>query len=162
MKRLIGLLLTVLLLVGCSTAASNGDGVRFFYPREMFSYTGSRQNIVPETRELSTRENGIFYLLSLYLLGPTEEGLSAPFPKGTMVLSVSVDGTALTVQLSDEATSLSDSRFTLGCACLAMTCMQQSAIRSVTVQAGDRNLTLSAQDLTLYDYAADAAQSSED
>ncbi len=148
-KAMIALILALcLLLPGCGSGSSP---VRFYYPRSDYSYFASEQVMVAEERDISGYEGNLHYLLSLYLVGPLVEGLTTPFPQGTRLMTVEQKDSHVTINLSDLHGSVSDARFTLGCACMATTAMEAGGFQSATINSGERSLTLSAEDLLLTD-----------
>ena len=58
---------------------------------------------------------------------------------------------AVTIGISDTSEALSDSRFSLACACLSMTCMELLPVKEITVVSGSRNTTIRRDSLILKD-----------
>ena len=156
MKRLTALVLTLVLLwsvSGCNSAAI--EGASFYYRRspEASQYFEENSIIVPETRDLSGHQGDLQYMLSLYLAGPLEEAVFCPFPSGTRLLSVRKIVGTIRIELSDLDLILSDSEFSLGCACLTLTCMDFMPCTEVIIDSGNRRVTMNADNLILFDSA---------
>ena len=166
MKRSLGILLCVLFLIGlcgCSTPLSgSGEPVSFYYRRADFQYHGTDNVIVPEQREISGHGGDLHYLISLYLVGPLDDSLVSPFPKGTRLLETQQNGMELLLTLSDSAASLSDSAFSLACTCLALTCMSFTNAETVTVSSEERVMTITTDNLLLSDDSTGLTETTEE
>lgn len=153
MKRLIcALVLVCLSLCGCVHMFSEfKEPVTFYYPRAEYQYGEEESVIANEQREASGHTSHINYLLAMYLAGPLDEGLASSFPAGTHLVNVEKKDNALTVKLNSALDSMSDHAFSLGCTCLTLTCLELTDVAEVTVVSGERSITISREDLTLYD-----------
>ena len=155
MRRTLSLLLCLALLFTLSacrfSADGNGDTVTFFYRRVKFAYGEADSVISPETRDISGHAGDLSYLAALYLMGPMNEELVSPFPKSTRLISVLQTGDTIEIELSDIRDDLSDSEFTLACACLTMTCLEASDAEAVTIISGERTVTMNSENLLLID-----------
>lgn len=157
MKKLTALLLLLsLLLCGCGPSGQHlKDPVTFYYLLDKYEhdYKYGEEPVVfaPEEREASGHRNDLNYLLALYLIGPSEEGLRSPVPWGTRVLELEESGKHITLKLSDTTSSMSDIDFTRACACLTLTCLDLTDADKVTVQSGDRSVTMTRDTLILFD-----------
>lgn len=155
MRRLTSLVLTAVLvfaLPGCGRLKdSEKDSITFYYQRAEFLYGEEDSVIASETREASGHAADLSYLLSLYLAGPLDEGLVSPFPRGTRLLSVQEEDDTLLLEISDTEDSLSESRFSLACACLTMTCLELSAAGNVIITSGERTITMTRDSFLLSD-----------
>lgn len=155
MKRILCVLLNLVFLLafaGCTLEESSiKEPVRFFYQRSEFAYHTEDSVIRAEIREAAGHAKDLPYLLSNYLLGPTEDGLILPFPSGTKLISVQQEENTVTVVLSDTLRSLSDSQFSLACACISLTCMELTNAQTVTVINGDQTLSTTRDQLLLFD-----------
>ena len=153
MKKITALLLilSTLFLLGCQSAEPNG--VTFYYSRQpdQFQYFQEDGVISSEIRDLAGHRNDLRYMVGLYLAGPMEEGLSLPFPKTVRMINVTESNNKITVELSGHTNILNDSEFTLGCTCLALTCMDFTSCSEVTVTSGARTLTLDKDSILLFD-----------
>lgn len=146
---LICALLLLLCLVGCKSR----DTVSFYYPRTQVQYGTPDGILAAEERELPVGQYDLEYLLKLYLEGPVSQELYAPFPKGTALLSVSVqDGTA-TVLLSEPFEAQENLEHMIACAAIASTCFSLTEADRVSIQAGDFSIILSRDTLVLTEQA---------
>lgn len=137
MKQFLSLCLTFVLLLsfwGCA-AGGTAESVEFYYQRTRYVYGSSDGVIAPETREISERSDTLTYMLSLYLRGPLSEGLKAPFPTSTKLLSVTLDGSTLCVTLDTTFTALKDMELTIACACIARTCFSLADVTQVQIRS---------------------------
>lgn len=150
MKRLVSILLCALLLCGCSSNAF-ADGVSFYYRRKNFQHHSDSPVIAAEVREVTGHRQDLQYLLSLYLMGPLDEGLSSPLPAGVRLVSVTKDSGNVTVELTDTGRSMTDAAFSLACTCITMTCKELTDTETVTVISGSRSITSSGEDVLLVD-----------
>ena len=154
MNRILACFLAAALVLsfsGCKTQDS-GD-VTFYYSRspEQYQYYAGDGVIRTEMRTLSGHRQDLQYLVGLYLAGPLDESLISPFPKSIHLLSVEQTGSAVHIELTDQSRIMSDSEFSLACACLTMTCTQFTGCDSVTVISGDRTITMNADSILFMD-----------
>jgi len=148
MKKIICLTLCLLILLpGCGIE----DSVNFYYLRGEFQYDRADGVIVPEKRDITGHVGDLEFLLSLYLMGPQDTEYAPPFPHNTKLVSVTMSEEHLTITLSEIAKILSDSEFTLACACISLTAMELYPAETVSVVTGEREITLTRDALTLYD-----------
>ena len=147
-------LAAVVLIVVCLTPRQDLTGtVTFYYARSEFAYGTPNGAIGSELREVGGHENDLNYLLALYLEGPMDKNLRSPLP-GTAyvrILDLSQRGDALHIQLSDLSTVMSDSEFTLACACLTKTCLGIHNVQAVQITSGDRSIRMNPANLQFYD-----------
>lgn len=138
-------------LMGCQ--APDSGTVPFFYSRspELYQYFENDGVIQFENRDLTGHSNDLRYMVGLYLAGPLEEGLTLPFTKSTRLQSVEKEGNSIVIRLSDHAELMTASEFSLACACLALTCMNDTGCEEVTVISGERSLVMNADNILLYD-----------
>lgn len=158
MKKLIALLLIfafVVSLSGCSFfSGSIQNPVKFYYQRAEYLYGQEDGVIAAEERDGTVHIKDMAYLLRLYLMGPHDEELVAPFPPGLLVTDIRQgDGTVI-LTLTDAMTSLPEARKTLACTCLAMTCMDISGHETVILIWDNEIRTLDRSSLTLFDSSA--------
>ena len=152
MKRLICTLLAACLLL--SFLASCGQKLKepviFYYRKDAYE-----ENMVSpiegEEREVAGHRDNLKYLLSFYLMGPISKDLISPLPRGTLVYNIIQKDTELTIELSNTSALLTDSEFSLACACLSMTCMGLANVENVTIVSGSRSLTFASDNLLLSD-----------
>jgi len=151
MKRFVCLLLiSCLILSGCGTFGEwIKEPVTFYYVRE--DYRKDMQGvIVSEVREASGHRDDLTYLLALYSLGPSKEGLESPLPANTQIMPIERTADKIVLSLSEGVRDLSDADFTLAGACLAMTCMELTDVRQITVECGERKITIREDNVLLY------------
>ena len=143
--------LMLLSMTGCHSPEPGG--VTFYYCRESDNYQFFKEDgvIHGETRDIMGHRNDLRYMVSLYLAGPMEEGLSTPFTKATRLVSAEIADRQILIELSGHNKILSDSEFSLGCACLALTCMEFMDCDSVTILSGERSVTMHADSILMYD-----------
>lgn len=152
MKRLfcaaaaVSLLLS--LLTGCGQKVK--DPVVFYYCKDAYQENMDCP-IAQEEREVAGNQDDLKYLLSFYLMGPVSKGLVSPLPRGTLLYTITQEDTKLTIEISNTSALLTDSEFSLACACLSMTCMELTNAENVTITSGSRSLTLSRDNLLLND-----------
>jgi len=139
MKRISTLLLILLLLMGlCACELSDNDviePVEFYYQRTEYVYGGTGGVIAPETREASGHAGDLSYLLALYLRGPLDSGLKAPFPTSCKLLGFHMDGKTIRLTLDSTFASLKNMDLTLACACVAKTCFSLTDATQVHITA---------------------------
>ena len=152
MRRLLCLNLSVVLLLsllsGCGQHLK--EPVTFYYLRNAYEDKMDCP-IAGEQREASGNRDNLKYTLSLYLMGPIGKDLVSPLPRGTVLYTVKQENGTLTIELSNTSALLSDSEFSLACACLSLTCMGLTNTEAVTIVSGNRSLTLSRDNLLLGD-----------
>lgn len=153
MKRIYPLFLIICLcLSGCNSLGERiKEPVTFYYPREEYLYFSPESVIVSEEREASGHKNDLNYLLALYLMGPAQEGLQAPLPPTTKILSLSDWNHELILQITNYDSTLSDVDFSLACACISITCFELTDYNTITVKSGSRSVSLSRNSITTYD-----------
>ena len=152
MKRLLCTALAVSMLLsllsGCNQKPK--EPVVFYYRKEAYQEKMDSP-IAGEEREVTGYRDNLKYLLSFYLMGPVSSGLVSPLPRGTTLYTITQEGAELTIEISNTAALLSDSEFSLACACLSLTCMGLTGAENVTIVSGSRSLTLSRDNLLLND-----------
>ena len=153
MKRLIGLAFFLcLLFTGCGQfGARIKDPVTFYYLRAEYQYSTEFGVIASEEREASGHRDNLSYLLALYLIGPSGEELVSPIPRGVRFLSVEQADRMITLNLSDTSAVLTDAEYSLACACLTLTCLDLIGTDAVTINSGARSVTMTRDNLILYD-----------
>ena len=151
MKRLVcAALAAALLFITFGCRQQMKESVTFYYLNSAYQETMDSP-IVGEEREVAGHRDNLKYLLSFYLMGPISKDLVSPLPRGTLVYNITQEDTELTIELSNTSALLTDSEFSLACACLSMTCMGLANVENVTIVSGSRSLTISRDNLLLND-----------
>ena len=160
MKRLFCLILAwCLLLSGCTLTGEHiKEPVTFYYVRSEYPFTAKDPILASEEREASGHRDDLTYLLALYLIGPTDEELVSPIPKGTRIYSAEVKDGTVYLNMSDTDSTLTDSGFTIACACLSLTCIDLTGAQAVTITSGGREVTMTADSLMLYDIPTETTE----
>ena len=150
MKRFMILLLTVcLILSGCSFGGEwIKEPVTFYYVRENYQ-KDMDQVLSSEVREAAGHRDDLPYLLALYSMGPSNDGLLSLLPKNTSIIPTERTNYSIALTLSENTQNMTDTDFTLASACIAMTCMDLMEIQQVKVISGDRSITIREDNLML-------------
>ena len=125
-------LLMVLLMCACAAGEEKTEGYSLYFTRHALTSYGSALAAQPwEGSDVPLNEE----LMQALLAGPTEEGLTSPFPKGLSVKSMELDqsGTMIRLTLSDHYSGLTDMAQTLADACIVMTLCQLPGIEAVEI-----------------------------
>lgn len=163
MKKILCTLTLFSIMVSfCSCAISQSDTVFFYYPRVDFVYDEPDGVIASEERDAAGHTADMQYLLSLYLMGPLKQDLVPAFPENTRLLSGSINGSRMLIELSDTSESLTDAEFSLACSCLALTCIKASGVEEVAITSGSRTLTIREDMLLLYEEPFPTAAETEE
>ena len=141
----------LLMLAGCQTTDNNS--VPFYYCRspETKAYFEDEGIIHSEFRELTGHRSDLHYMVGLYLAGPMDEDLLDPFTRQTRLLDLQQKDSRILIELSDHTKSMSDSDFSLSCACLTLTCLEFTGCQSVTIASGDCTVTMDRDHIILQD-----------
>lgn len=158
MKKFISILLLLsLLLTGCGNRIK--EPVTFYYIRA--SYQEDMQNIIAtEERESTGHRQDLSYLMALYFMGPANDDLISPIPRGVNLLHVSMEGGVITLELTNTENTMTESQFSLACACLSLTCLDMTLADSVTIVSGNRSVTMTAENLVLLDSSTQTKENS--
>ena len=147
MKRvLIFLLIAMLLLSGCA----GKQMVTFYYCHADYMHSNTQSIIAGESRDISSHSHDLNFLIPLYLMGPSEKDLVSAFPQDVKLLSVRMQEDALYIELS-QIPNFSEAEYALACACMAMTFMELTDAGSVSITSPGRSITISQDNLTLFD-----------
>ena len=151
MKHLISLVLAMLLLAGCGIAGERiKDPVTFYYIRSDYQ-KDMASVIASETREASGHRDDLPYLLALYSMGPSKEGLRSPFLPTTRIIPTEHTDAGIVLSISEVPDSMTDAEFTLASACLALTCMELTNASQITVISDGRSVTIHTENLMLFE-----------
>ena len=132
MKRIFVMILMLLLLSGC-TGAATASSVTFYYPRASFEYNAPDGILAPEVRSHGGNTSTA-YLLDQYLDGPLDEKLVNPFPADASLISVHIVNNTVFITVSDTMAQLSGAPLILACACLGRTGMELSDTKQAHIQ----------------------------
>ena len=152
MKRLISLILIYgLFLSGCSMFGTRvKEPVTFYYIRS--DYQETMQPVIgSEIREAAGHRSDLPYLLALYSMGPSSEGLKSAFPKNIKIIPTEHTEKGIVLSVSDELQEMTESEFTLACACLSLTCMELTGAEQITVVSGERKLAIRKDNLLTWE-----------
>lgn len=156
MKRwLFGALAVCLLLSGCRLDSAF-ETASFYYLDAGYADRMS-DPIRKEQKEITGHAGDLSYLMHLYLMGPSGEGLKSPLPGSCSLISIEDREGVIQVKLSDTRSSLTESEFSLACACLTLTILDFTQAQAVTITSGTRKVSMNTQTLTLYDSGTPAA-----
>ena len=125
-------LLLMILLCGCAAKQEEQEGYSLYFTRNSLAGYGNALAAEPwEGNGTPLNEE----LMQALLAGPTQEGLTSPFPKGLNVKSMELDesGTVICLTLSDHYSELTDMSQTLADACIVMTLCQLPGIEAVEI-----------------------------
>lgn len=138
-----------LFLSGCSVLGERiKDPVTFYYIRADYQ-EDMDQVIASELREASGHRGDLPYLFALYLMGPSQEGLISPLPKGTRITPTEHTDEGIVLSLSEGGQTMTDGEFTLAGACLGLTCMELTEAEQITIICEDRSMTITAENLMI-------------
>ena len=153
MKRYISLIMIIcLFLSGCTLWGERiKEPVTFYYLRSDYAFFETDSVFVPEEKEASGHRDDLSYLLRLYLMGPSNEELVPPLPRGTRILSLQQTERSIRIELSENTQDMADIDYSLACSCLSLTCFDLTQVKTVTVTDGDRSITLTRDNLVLND-----------
>lgn len=167
MKRIAAFLLLLcvtLTMCACAQQEEFKDPVTFYYLRAPqlngeLAHGSTDSVIAPEVREGAEYRKDMNLMLDIYLHGSLDNAYLSPYPVGTTLRQITVEGTEATVVLSHHFASLSGMDLTLACACLSMTVMDLTGAESVTIRTegtlpdGVESITMTREDLILIDTA---------
>ena len=154
MKRFLTCILkAILLLSGCGTSAERiREPVTFYYMRENPETLRHGEDLfVGEVREAAGHRQDLSYLMVLYLIGPSTEGLRLPIPKGTRIVDITMEGETVLLTMPDTEKTMTDIEYALACTCLSQTCLELTDAESVTITSGERSITMDRSTLVLTD-----------
>ena len=167
-KRAAALLLGVLVLLsaGCNAAShTKGPGYVLYFLTEDDPYSAAALG-----REFYSVAEGTQFtpgdLVQVLLSGPTAQGLSSPFPKGTMLLAWNWDKENpgnVQLTLSEQYSELTDIAQTLADYCIVLTLSRLEGVESVEIcvrgqdSASRTNPVLKGDEAILFDEVITAA-----
>ena len=141
-KVLLILLVLSLLLCGCTNPDYGfKKPLKFYYPLINPDYGMGSSYIQPEIREGATISGGLKDILNLYLKGPKDlTTYSYPFQYNTQVHAISRDTTTLDITLTRGFATYTGLPLTIACACITMTCLELTDVKTVRIRAFDTTL----------------------
>ena len=167
MKRLTAMILLVFLLLNLAACTQGNDlvcPVSYHYLRAPMAddqiFHGSADSVIaPEIREGDGYQNDLAHQIDIYLHGPLDDNFRSPFPVGTTLKTISVDGDHASVVLSRHFANHNGMELSLACACLTMTVMELTGAESVTISVdgfqldGKASVTMDRSNMILTDSA---------
>ena len=156
-----GCVLLVVILIAISFPYEHiQDPVTFYYPRSSFDYGVGDGVFGAEQRDVGGRQNDLGYMLALYLEGPMNQDLIAPFPGKSLprILTLKQAGNTLVILLTDLGDSMTDGEFSLACACLTKTCLEMTNVQAVQITSGERSVRMTPANLIFFDESASVTQ----
>jgi spore germination protein GerM len=129
-------------LAGCQTPGDRNIALYYCRTPDEYRYFQEDSVICAEYRDIPDHSNDLRYVIGLYLAGPIGEGLYSPLPKNVTLLSAESNPETVILTFSNLGNSLTDSEFTIACACLTLTCSDLTGCDEVTVIAGARTVTM--------------------
>ena len=133
MRRACALLLVLLLaLTACKTSFKNG-GYQLYFRVDPESATHGAA--IASQAYPGKGEPGVEELFSALMNGPTQKGLTSPFPQGVTLVSWELSDGLLTLNLSEQYGGLADVSLTLADYCLVLTMSQLAGVESVQIQS---------------------------
>lgn len=162
MKRIICVLISVSILLcfwGCQKKDSNII-LHFYYPRQNYGYDELEGHFSQQSAQEELREDIVYrssrQVIDAYLLGPLDPALSNPFPAGTQLVTLRVEGAVLHMTLTDQLAQLTGIPLIMACACLAKTAITLTNTAQVQIKCesamldGERVIVMS-KDSVIFD-----------
>lgn len=128
------LLVTALLLCGCGMNYDN-TSCAFYYPYESINYSQQDGVIGSHTELIPSGRRDYKSILNRYIQGPTTNGFINPFPAGSAVISVTLDGNNATITINSRLAALKEIELSIACACLVNTVFSLIPVQTVILQA---------------------------
>jgi len=153
MKKLIALLLTLILLAGCSVSPRSSGQTVLYYPAQ-YDPADPQKLIteVPYKGVGDTAED----ILADYFAAVTDPTI-VPFPSGVSIHSLKLKEDHATIVLSDQFAQLSGVNLTRSCICITRTVSELTGVSTVTVGCktelidGEQAITFSNSDILWID-----------
>ena len=154
MKKYLTILFLMVFLTGCAKEPE----ILFSYRQKDFQYGDPQAVIAQEVREAPGHENDPEYLLRMYLEGPLDDTLVSPFPKGTVLESITFSNQTVYVTLNEIYAGLDGMDHTIASACMAQTCFSITNAETVVIKCnsqefGNKSITLTRDSLVFTDDA---------
>ncbi len=146
------------LIIGChSVSKQDSNSVLFYYMHNDFKYGMESGVITPAAVTVNADDSDYESLLNLYFNGPTNYESISPFPSGISLVNLQMDNNKVQLVLSPHMATLSDSEFTVACACLTRTVVEMTGIGTlhITIQGPqdkeNKVWTFTLNDFTYFD-----------
>ena len=159
-------LLSVALAACTSPAAPTGQMLNpadLYYRNAEIGYGAQDGILGVQTVDLGQSAPELDRFLQEYLDGPTEQTLESPFPKNTVVQSVTAANNTVTVLLGGAYAELSGIQATVADACLAKTLLSYTGAEKVLLTVADtagqtlRSRKIAQSDILLFDDSSDTS-----
>ncbi len=135
MKRWIHIVIATLVLLSCLGCANKKTEyvhpVNVYYCRDEVAFNSEDGVFYPEIREFAGYEQDLIYFMNLYLNGPGDNDLYAPFPTGAKILELDAGKNETRILLSTQFSLLSGYELTISCACISKTLMELTDCETV-------------------------------
>lgn len=109
--------------------------------------------IRPETVKINAEADALHEVLAYIVSEPKDDELESPLPSRTEILSYSLSGSAIILNMSEEYHELSGMKKTVANACITLTLCQLSEVDAVSVYVEGEEVSqkLTTDDVILYD-----------
>lgn len=144
MNRYIALFLLLSVFLGLTACTKQDPAIQepvsFYYRRSALSYGENDTAILSLVADANGHKHDFPWILGEYLKGPQSEDMLQTFPHGTTLVSLTMDGDAVTVVLSKHLGQLTGVDLTIACACLTKTVIGLTNAKTVIIQAENSDL----------------------
>ena len=134
-KSLLCLLLTTALLLSSCGKNYDDTSCAFYYPYEQTHYSQQDGVIGSHTESIPNGRSDYKSTLNRYLQGITPNGFINPFPAGSAVINVTLDGNKAIITINSRLAALKDIELSIACACLVNTVFSLIPVQTVILQA---------------------------
>ena len=125
-------------LVGCASEQYvDTIEVTFYYTQTELDHGSDTPLLMKVIRSVSAEDNDYEAILKIYLNGPTTYDCVSPFPGGTELVEMYVDGHKANIVLSPHIGTLAPARQTVAFACLSKTVIELTKVSSVQIRLQD-------------------------
>lgn len=138
MKRFAWILVLLLLLSACAQEVPEEEVAVFYYPLRTLEFGWDKTIFAEVTMAIDTVTTE--QLLRQYIGRWSDEDYRNPFPAGTTLESVVLDGHSATVTLSESFAQLNGLELSIACTALAKTMHSLEGVTSVTIIAQGKML----------------------
>jgi spore germination protein GerM len=157
-KRLIIFLLILSVAVSVTACAQSEEtSYDFYYLRtpETIRHGEADGVIAPVSRDFSSPDAKLDYLLQLYLDGPAEDDFYSLIPNGTYLLKSFWEEDTLVLVFSREFSTLDNMQLTLAGACLSATCAELTGAQRIKILSGDNTYHFDLNQFTFLEVSTD-------